>query len=156
MLESLIVSPAALLKNKIKTLLEENEHICNYEPSKILAFEMEDYRDRANAVLKQVCALLQESLSHKNKAYPSDFLGRNFANQDMSGLDLSTKLLIAAKFNRCNFDGTIFIGADLRDADLSDADLRKAVFLTQGQINSAKGNKSTKLPSYLDQPITWK
>lgn len=74
----------------------------------------------------------------------------------MRGLDLSTKLLIAANFNNCVFDGTIFLGADTRDTDFCNADLREAVFLTQGQINAAKGNRNTKLPQYLDYPITWR
>jgi Mg2+/Co2+ transporter CorB len=37
------------------------------------------------------------------------------------------------------------IGADTRDTNFSNADLREAVFLTQRQINSAKGNRNTKL-----------
>ncbi|WP_279006933.1 pentapeptide repeat-containing protein [Thomasclavelia cocleata] len=50
----------------------------------------------------------------------------------MSGLDLSMKLLIAANFDSCKFDNTIFLGADTRDANFNDADLTKALFLTQG------------------------
>lgn len=42
------------------------------------------------------------------------------------------------------------------DTNFSNADLREAIFLTQGQINSAKGNRSTKLPKHLDYPVTWK
>ena len=50
---------------------------------------------------------------------------------------------------------TIFLGADARDTNFSNADLREAAFLTQGQINSAKGNKNTKLPQHLEYPVTW-
>lgn len=63
----------------------------------------------------------------------------------MSGVDLSMKLLIATNFEGCIFDGTIFLGADTRDTNFSNADLREAVFLTQGQINCAKGKK---IPRY--------
>lgn len=156
LLESMIIDPAKSLKGNISELLEENVMICNSHPSAILSFDIEDYRRRVNILLKQVCRLLQESMRYQSKDHPSDFAGRNFAYKDMRGLDLSTKLLIAAKFNHCVFDGAIFIGADMRDTDLSDADLKEAVFLSQGQINAARGNKNTKLPPYLDYPITWK
>ncbi|WP_257968025.1 pentapeptide repeat-containing protein [Peribacillus deserti] len=48
------------------------------------------------------------------------------------------------------------IGADLRDADLSGADLTGSIFLTQAQINSAKGSAHTKLPPRLHTPEHWK
>lgn len=49
-----------------------------------------------------------------------------------------------------------FLGADTRDTNFNNADLSEAVFLTQGQVNSAKGNCNTKLPYHLDYPSTWK
>lgn len=156
LLESISIIPAQVLQDDIKVLIEENERICNWEPQNIIIYDMENYRDRVNILLKQVCSLLQKSLCSEHKKCPSDFLGRNFKDKDMRGLDLSTKLLIAANFNNCVFHGTNFLGADTRDADFSNADLRDAVFLSQGQINSAKGNRNTKLPQYLDYPVTWK
>ncbi|WP_242974623.1 pentapeptide repeat-containing protein [Lacrimispora amygdalina] len=100
--------------------------------------------------------MLQKSMYSENKKCPSVLLGKNFQSKNFSGLDLSTKLLIAANFNTCVFDGTIFLGADTRDTDFSNANLRDAVFLSQGQINAAKGNRNTKLPLYLDYPLTWR
>jgi hypothetical protein len=43
-------------------------------------------------------------------------------------------------------------GADLTGADLSDP---REPFLTQERIEKAKGNKSTKLPSFLKRPAHW-
>ncbi|NWK11894.1 hypothetical protein HXZ52_11920 [Clostridium cadaveris] len=45
--------------------------------------------------------------------------------------------------------------ADLRDTDLRGADLEYSIFLTQQQVNSAKGNASTKLPRELVIPSYW-
>lgn len=156
LLESMAILPAKVLQDDIKALIEKNEMICNCKPQNIIIFNIENHRNKVNVLLKQVCSLVQKSLHCENKKCPSDFLGGNFKDKDMRGLDLSTKLLIAANFNNCVFDGTIFLGADTRDADFSNADLRDAVFLSQGQINSAKGNRNTKLPQYLDHPITWR
>ncbi|KZR60145.1 hypothetical protein A3781_08090 [Bacillus badius] len=40
-------------------------------------------------------------------------------------------------------------------ADLSGADLRGSIFLTQAQINAAKGSLNTKLPPALIHPPHW-
>ena len=156
LLESMALFPAKILRSKIKPLIQENEIICNCEPQDIIKFNLENYRNKANVFLKQVCSLLQKSLCTENKKCPEVLIGKSFQNKDFRGLDLSTKLLIAANFNNCVFDGTIFLGADTRDTDFSNADLRDAVFLSQGQINVAKGNRNTKLPQYLDHPFTWR
>ncbi|WP_435798157.1 pentapeptide repeat-containing protein [Streptomyces decoyicus] len=47
------------------------------------------------------------------------------------------------------------IGADLRDADLGGADLTGALFLTQAQLNAAKGDAATRLPAALSRPAHW-
>ena len=47
------------------------------------------------------------------------------------------------------------IGADFRDADLSGADLTGSIFLTQAQVNAAKGGADTKLPPALSRPAHW-
>lgn len=156
LMESMTITPAKELQENIIALINENEMICNSNPESILSFDTEEYRNRVNIILKQVCSLLTKSLNSENKKSPSDYLGRSFKHKDLSGLDLSTKLLIAANFSHCSFHGTIFLGADTRDADFSHADLSDAVFLSQGQVNAAKGNLNTKLPKHLDYPVTWK
>ncbi|HCW54124.1 MAG TPA: hypothetical protein DG753_10380, partial [Clostridium sp.] len=48
-----------------------------------------------------------------------------------------------------------FRDADFRDADFSGADLSKSIYITQIQINSAKGDLNTKLPESLIRPQSW-
>lgn len=154
--ESKIIIPAKELWSEVQELINENETICNSAPQNILDFDIENYRNKVNIILKQVCASVIKGFKNSSNKGLTEFLGRNFKKRDLSGSDLSMKLLIAADFDGCKFDGTIFLGADTRDTNFSNADLREAVFLTQGQINSAKGNRNTKLPVHLDYPVTWK
>lgn len=154
--EAISLIAAQPLKKSIQCLLEENIELCHDRPAGILSLDLELYRHRSNHILKQVCKLLQQSMHRENKKVPANFLGGNFNGRDMSGADLSTKLLIAANFEKSLFNGTIFLGADTRDTNFKDADLREAAFLTQGQVNSAKGNRNTKLPYHLDYPATWR
>jgi len=156
LIEAMTLISAKPLEQSIKCLIEENIKMCHDHPQSILSLDLEQYRHRANHILKQVCKLLQQSIHSENKKVPANLLGGNFKGQDMSGADLSTKLLIAANFEKSLFHGTIFLGADTRDSNFNNADLSEAVFLTQGQVNSAKGNRYTKLPYHLDYPPTWK
>lgn len=151
LLEVLTLEISSKMKEKIEWLIVENKKICNYSFNELLSFNLNAYKNKINPILKQICLQL-----NKNKNVPTVFLGKNFEGKDMTNLDLSTKLLIAANFKGCRFENTIFLGADTRDTDFSNADLKKAVFLTQGQINSAKGNRNTKLPNHLNYPVTWK
>lgn len=154
--ESILVIPAKELWSDIKNLINENEALCHSTPKSILDIDIESYRNKVNIILKQVCTSIIKCFKNSDNKRLTDFLGRSFKKRDMSGLDLSMKLLIATNFDSCTFDGTVFLGADTRDTDFSNSDLRESVFLSQGQINSAKGNTNTKLPKHLDYPVTWK
>ena len=154
--ESKTIIPARELWSDIEKLINENEAICNSNSQNILDTDIDSYRNKVNIILKQVCASVMNCFKNIDNNGLHDYMGKNFKKRDMSGLDLSMKLLIAANFDSCTFDGTVFLGADIRDANFSYADLSEAVFLTQGQVNSAKGNRNTKLPKNLNYPVTWK
>jgi uncharacterized protein YjbI with pentapeptide repeats len=47
------------------------------------------------------------------------------------------------------------MAADFRGADLSGADLTESIFLTQSQLDAAKGDADTKLPTSLTRPAHW-
>ncbi|WP_206458402.1 pentapeptide repeat-containing protein [Anaerovorax sp. IOR16] len=72
---------------------------------------------------------------------------------NLSRANLRGACLIAADARGVDFTRTDLIGADLRDTDIRGADLSKSIFLTQSQINVAKGDINTKLPSSLTRPI---
>ena len=82
-------------------------------------------------------------------------MGMNFRNKSFIGEDLSGALIIASDLRKCDLSYVDVLGADFRDADLSGANLEKTIYLTQGQVNSAKGDKNTKLPESLKRPIHW-
>ncbi|WP_407675755.1 hypothetical protein [Peribacillus saganii] len=47
------------------------------------------------------------------------------------------------------------MGANLRDADLKQCESTGCIFLTQVQLNSAKGDMQTNLPSIVRTPEHW-
>lgn len=70
--------------------------------------------------------------------------------------NLRGALLIAADLKGSDLRGADLIGADLRDADLRGADLSGSLFLTQTQLDSARGDMSTRLPHGLTHPAHWR
>lgn len=52
--------------------------------------------------------------------------------------------------------GKDYLNRNFEGENLDGADLKEAVFLSQGQINAAKGSRRTKLPKHLKYPDTWR
>ncbi|MDF2543368.1 MAG: pentapeptide repeat-containing protein [Herbinix sp.] len=153
--EAKTILPARNLWYDIEVLITENKSICSAPTKDILTTDINDYRKRANECLKKVSNLVKLNYSLDKKEHEKNYMGKAFKGKNFHGADFTMTLLIAAKFNGCNFNGANFLGADTRDTDFSDADLSEAVYLTQGQVNSARGNSATKLPINLTHPITW-
>ena len=84
-----------------------------------------------------------------------DLVGRDLRSTVLARADLRGALLIAADLRSCFLDRTDLLGADLRDANLSGADLTTALFLTQPQLNTARGDATTVLPPGLRRPAAW-
>ncbi|WP_372449258.1 pentapeptide repeat-containing protein [Streptomyces montanisoli] len=85
----------------------------------------------------------------------ADLFGARLVRADLRGADLRGACLIAADLRAADLRRADLIGADLRDADLAGADLTGALFLTQAQLVSAKGDGATALPPSLVRPAHW-
>jgi uncharacterized protein YjbI with pentapeptide repeats len=83
----------------------------------------------------------------------ADLIGKRL--KDLRRANLRGAYLIAADLRGADLRQADLIGADLRDADLRGADLTGALFLTQSQVNAARGDRSTKLPDAVDRPAHW-
>lgn len=138
---------------RIEILITEYERMLLQSMKDLVKLDLKGYRNRVNAVLKQICnTISSHESSKKNKV---NYFGKNFHKANLDHKDFSMSLMIAANFDGCSLKQTSFLGADIRDANLCNADLRESVFLTQMQINSAKGNLNTRIPFHLSRPISW-
>ena len=90
----------------------------------------------------------------RNDAAPTS-IGAKLTKADLRGANLRGALLIAADLRGADLREADLIGADLRDADLRGADLTGSLFLTQMQVNSARGDAHTKIPAVLVRPEHW-
>ncbi|WP_346243898.1 pentapeptide repeat-containing protein [Shouchella clausii] len=148
------------LKLEIQTLYDLTYTLTIKKPEEILALDIEAHRSKINPVFIKVSDIYRSQYRKKRKGSGTkkkrvDYIGANLANVDMKGHDLRGTFLIAANLTNSDLRRVDFIGADLRDADLSGANLAGALFLTQSQIQSAKGDETTVLPDYVERPRHW-
>lgn len=157
LLEAERLVPAEPLWPAISSLIEEGRGYTLGTPETVQSLDVEAYKRRVVPALQEAGALVQrEVLGEAVENHRSDYLGCSMRGQDLTGNDFSMSLLIAADLRGCMLYGANLLGADLRDANLCGADLRESLFLTQGQINAARGDKMTRLPAGLAPPSAWK
>ncbi|WP_406858996.1 pentapeptide repeat-containing protein [Streptomyces sp. HUAS MG47] len=113
-------------------------------------------RAEVNPLLLKTSALVRSRAGTKPKSRRgADLLGARLRSAKLRGADLRGALLIAADLSGADLSLADMIGADLRDADLSGADLTDALFLTQPQLNAARGDAATRIPPGLERPGHW-
>lgn len=86
--------------------------------------------------------------------------GADLVGADLRGVDLRRRTLrgsvaIAADLRGARLDRCDLLGVDLRDADVRGTDLRGALYLTQMQVNAARGDAATRLPQGFQRPRHW-
>jgi uncharacterized protein YjbI with pentapeptide repeats len=121
-------------------------------PPFVLDTELERLAARVGEVLRSV----SRSVRGDGPRYAGhDLAGRDLRQTDLRRADLRGAVLIAVDLREVTLDRTDLLGADLRDADFSGADLSSALFVTQPQLNSARGSAGTVLPPGLRRPGHW-
>jgi uncharacterized protein YjbI with pentapeptide repeats len=162
--EALTLQPARSIHGAISSILDETEGLTHLSPGPLMNLDVAAHRAAVNALLLQTSELVraearlgQDANSRRQKTLGrgADLIGADLRGTNLRGANLRGAYLIAADLGGADLSGTDLIGADVRDADLRGADLSKSIFLTQAQINVAKGDASTKLPPSLTGPTHW-
>jgi hypothetical protein len=112
-------------------------------------------RAAVNQLLLKTSQLVRGKQSKKKERRGADLIGARLRGADLQKANLRGAYLIAADLRDADLRQADLIGADLRDTDLRGADLTGALFLTQSQVNAARGNPSTTLPAALSRPSHW-
>lgn len=63
--------------------------------------------------------------------------------------------MIAADLRDQDLGRADLLGADLRDTDIRGADLSGTLFLSQSQVNAARGDAGSSIPEGLRRPSHW-
>jgi uncharacterized protein YjbI with pentapeptide repeats len=148
------------IKKELLDMYDETEKLTYLSPKQLLELDVPSHRSIVNELLLRTSALVRGAVPSKLKNGKGQHKGKSFFGAKLKGVnfrgaDLRGAFFIAADLRNADLRNADFIGADLRDTDLSGADLTGSIFLTQAQVNSAKGDLKTKLPGTLSTPIHW-
>ncbi|WDH80604.1 pentapeptide repeat-containing protein [Paenibacillus urinalis] len=157
--QALDLEDTQTIHDELHSVYEQTLSLTRLNPSDILNLDVANHRAIVNDLLLKTSEWVRKDFIQSNKKSKVrrglDYLGANLKGIDFRGADLRGALLIASDLRNADLRKVDFIGADLRNADLSGANLTGCIFLTQAQVNSAKGNQHTQLPRYLKFPAHW-
>ncbi|MEV0387359.1 pentapeptide repeat-containing protein [Nonomuraea sp. NPDC050643] len=152
--ESLALPAAAPVHAELGAALEETERLTR-EPADVLEkVDVAGHRAVVNALLLRTSELARAGLKGKEHR-GADLMGARLKGAGLRAANLRGAYLIGADLRGADLRQADLIGADLRGADLSGADLTGALFLTQAQVNAARGDTATRLPAALTRPPHW-
>jgi uncharacterized protein YjbI with pentapeptide repeats len=154
--EALTLPAARPLHADLRRLLERTEELTRQTPEELAALDVAGHRQDVNVRLLKVSELARAGFGGRKKnRRGADLMGARLGGADLRGANLRGAYLIAADLTGADLRGADLIGADLRDTDLTDADLTGAFFVTQPQLNAARGSAGTRLPASVSRPAHW-
>lgn len=154
--EALTLELARPLHRELRTALDETERLSQGDADALLALDVPAHRRGVNALLLRASELVRAGGGRR----PADRRGADLVGADLRGADLRRASLRGARLVGADLRGADLrmadlAGADLRGADLGGADLRGGIFLTQSQLDTARGDAATRLPAARTRPAHW-
>ncbi|WP_051829549.1 MULTISPECIES: pentapeptide repeat-containing protein [Streptomyces] len=153
--EALAFAPARPAHTDLRQALEETDRLAGGTPEEILAVDVPAHRQRVSELLLRASELVRSSVPRRREHRGGDLFGARLRGADLRGANLRGALLVAADLSGADLRLADLIGADLRDTNLAGADLTTALFLTQAQLDAARGDAATRLPEGLKRPAHW-
>jgi uncharacterized protein YjbI with pentapeptide repeats len=154
--EALGLPAARPVHADLRRSLARTEELTLLPPAELVALDVGAHRRDVDVLLRRTSELVRADVGGRRKERRgADLVGARLKGADLHGANLRGALLIAADLTGADLRRADMIGADLRDADLTDADLTGAFFLTQPQLNAARGSAGTRVPGSLARPVHW-
>jgi uncharacterized protein YjbI with pentapeptide repeats len=154
--EALALPPARPLAAELRQALDQIDQLTRSNAETLTEVDITSLRHEVNSLLLRASELVRAKIPGRKKNHRgADLIGANLKDANLHGANLRGAYLIAADLTNADLRTADLIGADLRDARLNGADLTGSIFLTQPQLNAAKGDAATKLPTTLSRPSHW-
>jgi uncharacterized protein YjbI with pentapeptide repeats len=156
------------LHDELTSALAATERLTRGSAEDLMTLDMPAHRAEVNALLVRASELMRAgargqastasraSTAGQAVSYAgADLIAAKLTGASLCGASMRGACLIGADLRGADLRAADFTGADLRDADLRGADLTGSIFLTQAQLETVKGDASTKLPLSLTRPAHW-
>lgn len=155
--EALTLQTARPLHRELTVALDETERLTHYSPDALMELDVAAHRRDVDALLLRTSELVRgRDRRRKIDRRGADLSGADLRGADLRGANLRGAYLVGADLRGADLRLADLLGADCRAADLSGGDLTGTIFLTQPQLDAARGDTDTKLPPYLNRPTHWK
>jgi uncharacterized protein YjbI with pentapeptide repeats len=152
--EALTLRPARSLYPELTRAREQTERLTLASAEALLELDGPAHRRDVNTLLLRSSELVRAGLGGQEHR-GADLIGARLKRADLRGANLRGALLIGADLRDADLRLADLIGADVRGADLRGADLTGSIFLTQAQLNAARGDGESRLPAALTRPTHW-
>jgi hypothetical protein len=154
------LEPSGQLQVELARAFAETQRLTASTPQALGELDVAGRRDSVNGLLLQTSELVRAAAGHPVRdpgkdRRGADLIGADLRGADLGGANLRGAYLIGANLNGSDLRLADLTGADLRGAELRGADLTGAIFLTQSQLNAARGDATTTLSPPLIHPAQW-
>ncbi|MEU4233644.1 pentapeptide repeat-containing protein [Nonomuraea sp. NPDC026600] len=153
--EALTLDPARELHDELRAALDETARLSRGDADDLLVMDVPAHRQAVNKLLLRTSELVRAGTPRRKNRRGADLIGAKLKGADLRAADLRGAYLIGADLRGADLRLADLIGADLRGTELGGADLTGSIFLTQPQLNAAKGDGATKLSPTLTRPAHW-
>ncbi|MFI6877340.1 pentapeptide repeat-containing protein [Streptomyces sp. NPDC050400] len=154
--EVLDLDRARSVHRDARRALDDIERLTRASAEEVAAADVPAIRGDVNTLLLRASELERAAVPGRKKNHRgADLVGARLRKAELRGATLRGALLVAADLTGADLRSADLIGADLRDAQLAGADLTGAIFLTQAQLNAARGDATTRIPPGLRRPAHW-
>jgi uncharacterized protein YjbI with pentapeptide repeats len=154
--EALRLRRAQPVHEELRAALGQTERLTDLDAAALAALDLDAHRRAVNALLRRASELVRDRAGHRVADHRgADLVGARLRGADLRAADLAGAELIRADLRGADLRLADLTGADLRGADLRAADLTTSLFLTQSQVDSARGDATTRLPPRRTAPRHW-
>ena len=150
-----LVGPGPL-HDELSGVVDVTELLTRAEPSTLEHLDLGYHRRSAVPLLRKAGRLVRETDGLGTDHDGEDLLGADLRGVDLRSASLRNAVLVGADLRGLDLGRADLTGADLRAADLRGTDLSGALFLTQPQLQAARGDEHTRIPSALRRPLHWR
>ncbi len=153
--EAVQLAPDGALREELVRAQQEVERLAGAPAEELATVDTAAQRRRVGPLLERVSLLARAEAGIGPEMRGADLAGAALAGSDLRGASLRGALLIGADLRAADLRRADLLGADLRAADVRGARLGTALYLTQPQLDAARGDAATTIPPSLARPRHW-
>jgi uncharacterized protein YjbI with pentapeptide repeats len=153
--EALTLQAAGSIHGELRVARGQTERLTRQSPDALVELDVAGHRRGVNDLLLAASELVRAEVRHPQDHRGADLIGADLHGADLRGASLRGAYLIGADLSGADLRMADLTGADLRAADLRGADLTGTIFVTQSQLDGARGDAHTRLPSSGTRPAHW-